>query len=207
MRQAVGIFNYFDICPLFSTLKPCLWLCQQPPPVTFPITEPGFILWNRESRCLNILVMVVLESLIVSYFSYTKRGETWLLQLYINLTTSLSFLCSSETSAASGHSDCPTVISVDSNQSWSGIHSSTGTGISTERSSVFSWGYDVSLLREKRSKCEAMMPACSVAKRKRFHKHTFMHILMSDFWFTFVTFWQSCGKTIEQHTTSRCISW
>ncbi|TKS85789.1 Protein FAM149B1 [Collichthys lucidus] len=41
-----------------------------------------------------------------------------------------------------GHSDCPTVISVDSNQSWSGIHSSTGTGISTERSSVFSWGYD-----------------------------------------------------------------
>ncbi|XP_056902698.1 protein FAM149B1 isoform X1 [Takifugu flavidus] len=49
---------------------------------------------------------------------------------------------SSETSAASGHSDCPTIISVDSNQSWSGIRSSTGTGISTERSSVFSWGYD-----------------------------------------------------------------
>ncbi|XP_026212244.1 protein FAM149B1 isoform X2 [Anabas testudineus] len=49
---------------------------------------------------------------------------------------------SSQTSAASGHSDCPTVISVDSSQSWSGIHSSTGTGISTERSSVFSWGYD-----------------------------------------------------------------
>ncbi|KAM8852291.1 protein FAM149B1 isoform 1-T1 [Synchiropus picturatus] len=49
---------------------------------------------------------------------------------------------SSETSAASGHSECPTVISVDSNHSWSGIHSSTGTGVSTERSSVFSWGYD-----------------------------------------------------------------
>ncbi|CAG6016751.1 unnamed protein product [Menidia menidia] len=49
---------------------------------------------------------------------------------------------SSQTSAASTHSECPTVISVDSNQSWSGIHSSTGTGISTERSSVFSWGYD-----------------------------------------------------------------
>ncbi|KAG7500229.1 hypothetical protein JOB18_012318 [Solea senegalensis] len=50
---------------------------------------------------------------------------------------------SSETSAASGHSDCPTVISVDSNHSWSGFHSSaSGTGLSTERSSVFSWGYD-----------------------------------------------------------------
>ncbi|XP_035028792.2 protein FAM149B1 isoform X1 [Hippoglossus stenolepis] len=49
---------------------------------------------------------------------------------------------SSGTSAASGHSDCPTVLSVDSNQSWSGFHSSTGTGVSTERSSVFSWGYD-----------------------------------------------------------------
>uniref|UniRef100_M4AVV9 Family with sequence similarity 149 member B1 n=1 Tax=Xiphophorus maculatus TaxID=8083 RepID=M4AVV9_XIPMA len=46
------------------------------------------------------------------------------------------------TSAASDHSDCPTVISVSPSQSWSGIHSSTGTGISTERSSVFSWGYD-----------------------------------------------------------------
>uniref|UniRef100_A0A3Q2VPE8 Family with sequence similarity 149 member B1 n=1 Tax=Haplochromis burtoni TaxID=8153 RepID=A0A3Q2VPE8_HAPBU len=52
------------------------------------------------------------------------------------------FVLSSETSAASGHSQCPTVISVDSSQSWLGIHSSTGTGISTERSSVFSWGYD-----------------------------------------------------------------
>ncbi|CAG10065.1 unnamed protein product [Tetraodon nigroviridis] len=48
----------------------------------------------------------------------------------------------SETSAASGHSDCPTIVSVDSSRSWSGIRSSTGTGLSTERSSVFSWGYD-----------------------------------------------------------------
>lgn len=54
---------------------------------------------------------------------------------------------SSETSAASGHSDCPTIISVDSSQPWSGIRSSTGTGISTERSSVFS--YDVSLQHKK----------------------------------------------------------
>ncbi|CAL8299027.1 unnamed protein product [Merluccius merluccius] len=48
----------------------------------------------------------------------------------------------SQTSAASGQSDCPTVVTGDINQSWSGIHSYTGTGISTERSSVFSWGYD-----------------------------------------------------------------
>lgn len=54
---------------------------------------------------------------------------------------------SSETSAASGHSDCPTIISVDSSQPWSGIRSSTGTGISTERSSVFS--YDVSLQHKR----------------------------------------------------------
>ncbi|XP_072246883.1 protein FAM149B1 isoform X1 [Leuresthes tenuis] len=59
-----------------------------------------------------------------------------------NLQEALSAHNSSQTSAASSHSDCPTVISVDSTQSWSGIHSSTGTGISTERSSVFSWGYD-----------------------------------------------------------------
>ncbi|XP_026165699.1 protein FAM149B1 isoform X2 [Mastacembelus armatus] len=59
-----------------------------------------------------------------------------------NVQEAISTHNSSETSAASGHSDCPTVISVDSSHSWSGIHSSTGTGISTERSSVFSWGYD-----------------------------------------------------------------
>ncbi|XP_037398178.1 protein FAM149B1 isoform X2 [Pygocentrus nattereri] len=35
-------------------------------------------------------------------------------------------------------SGCP----VDSARSWSGIHSYTGTGVSTERSSLFSWGYD-----------------------------------------------------------------
>ncbi|XP_049319923.1 protein FAM149B1 isoform X4 [Astyanax mexicanus] len=47
--------------------------------------------------------------------------------------------CSSETSSvSSGRSGCP----VDSSRSWSGIHSYTGTGVSTERSSLFSWGYD-----------------------------------------------------------------
>nr|XP_057914876.1 protein FAM149B1 isoform X2 [Doryrhamphus excisus] len=47
-----------------------------------------------------------------------------------------------DTPIHNSHSDCPTVISVASSRSWSGIHSSTDTGISTERSSVFSWGYD-----------------------------------------------------------------
>ncbi|XP_057704613.1 protein FAM149B1 isoform X1 [Corythoichthys intestinalis] len=53
-----------------------------------------------------------------------------------------SILKNSETFGASSPSNCPTVISVESSRSWSGIHSSTGTGVSTERSSVFSWGYD-----------------------------------------------------------------
>eukprot|EP00063_Salmo_salar_P085408 XP_014060243.1 PREDICTED: protein FAM149B1-like isoform X3 [Salmo salar] len=48
------------------------------------------------------------------------------------------------TSAASRRSDCPTATTGDTTRSWSGIHSYTGTGISTERSSVFSWGYDCS---------------------------------------------------------------
>lgn len=73
-----------------------------------------------------------------------KNAVTQHLKVKVKLANPASFVFSSDTSAASGHSDCPTVISVDSNQSWSGIHSSTGTGISTERSSVFSWGYDVS---------------------------------------------------------------
>ncbi|XP_061601406.1 protein FAM149B1 isoform X1 [Cololabis saira] len=64
-------------------------------------------------------------------------------QHYIHdLQQAVSAHNSSQTSAASSHSECPTVISVDSNQCWSGINSSAGTGISTERSSVFSWGYD-----------------------------------------------------------------
>ncbi|XP_077586022.1 protein FAM149B1 isoform X3 [Stigmatopora nigra] len=48
----------------------------------------------------------------------------------------------SAASGASSPANCPTVISVESSRPWSGIHSSTGTGVSTERSSVFSWGYD-----------------------------------------------------------------
>ncbi|KAM6916342.1 protein FAM149B1 [Xenentodon cancila] len=61
---------------------------------------------------------------------------------FCDLQEAVSAHNSSQTSGASSHSECPTVISVDSNQCWSGINSSTGTGISTERSSVFSWGYD-----------------------------------------------------------------
>ncbi|XP_066549448.1 protein FAM149B1 isoform X2 [Amia ocellicauda] len=45
-------------------------------------------------------------------------------------------------SDTSGGSSCATVTAGDTARSWSGIHSYTGTGLSTERSSVFSWGYD-----------------------------------------------------------------
>lgn len=81
-------------------------------------------------------------------WSDIKHAVTQCLSVKFVLVNTSSIACSSDTSAASGHSDCPTVISVDSNQSWSGIHSSTGTGLSTERSSVFSWGYDVSRLHD-----------------------------------------------------------
>uniref|UniRef100_A0AAY4E8Y4 DUF3719 domain-containing protein n=1 Tax=Denticeps clupeoides TaxID=299321 RepID=A0AAY4E8Y4_9TELE len=49
---------------------------------------------------------------------------------------------SSDASGLSGRSGCQTVNSGDTTRSWSGIHSYTDTGISVERSSVFSWAYD-----------------------------------------------------------------
>ncbi|XP_041738722.1 protein FAM149B1 isoform X2 [Coregonus clupeaformis] len=64
-------------------------------------------------------------------------------RLLHDLQEAVSTYNSSETtSAASRRSDCPTATTGDTTRSWSGIHSYTGTGISTERSSVFSWGYD-----------------------------------------------------------------
>ncbi|KAG7463104.1 hypothetical protein MATL_G00191750 [Megalops atlanticus] len=59
-----------------------------------------------------------------------------------DLQEAVSTCNSSEASGVSERSRCPTVITGDTGRAWSGIHSYTGTGISTERSSVFSWGYD-----------------------------------------------------------------
>lgn len=53
-----------------------------------------------------------------------------------------SYSRSDDSSSTSVRSGRQTVSTEDTTQSWSGIHSYTGTGISTERSSVFSWGYD-----------------------------------------------------------------
>ncbi|XP_026885340.2 protein FAM149B1 isoform X1 [Electrophorus electricus] len=49
---------------------------------------------------------------------------------------------SAASSITSPISHCPLVTTGDMTRSWSGIHSYTGTEISTEPSSVFSWGYD-----------------------------------------------------------------
>lgn len=53
-----------------------------------------------------------------------------------------SYSRSDDSSSTSVRSGRQTVTTEDTTQSWSGIYSYTGTGISTERSSVFSWGYD-----------------------------------------------------------------
>ncbi|KAJ8247987.1 hypothetical protein GJAV_G00236890 [Gymnothorax javanicus] len=62
--------------------------------------------------------------------------------LLCNLQETRSSCNSSEASGASARSGSPTVTSSDTERSWTGINSYTGTGVSTERSSVFSWGYD-----------------------------------------------------------------
>lgn len=153
MRQPVRIFNCLDICPSFSAL-----IISAAATSSLPSAA-------QQRHCLLFKWMFGFSNSPGKRQIDEKRNcvtEEFVLetQRHISCDTCSSahcfyshncfvFVFSSETSAASGHSQCPTVISVDPNQSWSGIHSSTGTGLSTERSSVFSWGYDVSLLMRK----------------------------------------------------------
>ncbi|XP_053538629.1 protein FAM149B1 isoform X4 [Ictalurus punctatus] len=44
--------------------------------------------------------------------------------------------------SACNRSVCPSAVAVETSRAWSQIDSYTGTGVSTERSSVFSWAYD-----------------------------------------------------------------
>ncbi|XP_062863806.1 protein FAM149B1 isoform X2 [Trichomycterus rosablanca] len=51
--------------------------------------------------------------------------------------------CNSSSSSSSAlRSVCPSAVAVETSRTWSVIDSYTGTGVSTERSSVFSWAYD-----------------------------------------------------------------